>query len=205
VKKFAEAKAPWPPTEITLIGIKDEKVLELHAREKGGPWALVHRYRVLAASGGRGPKLRQGDRQVPEGLYRISFLNPNSAFHVSLRVNYPNAFDRKMAAKEGRKDLGGDIMIHGKNLSAGCLAVGDEAVEEIFTVAAETGLSNVRVIITPTDLRTKPAPPQKPGQPEWVPMLYAEIASAMSGFENTSPITTSSTNIASSLMSFFAK
>jgi hypothetical protein len=204
-KKFEDAKVAWPPSEIALIGIKDEKILELHARSKGQPWQLIHRYRILAASGGTGPKLRQGDKQVPEGIYRIAWLNPNSAYHVSLRVSYPNAFDRKMAKKEGRSNLGGDIMIHGKNLSAGCLAIGDEAVEEIFTVAAETGLAKVRVIIAPTDLRTKGVPQPKPGQPEWVPKLYTEIASAMSGYESVNPIATGSTNIASSFMSFFSK
>ncbi len=78
-EKFAAAKMPYPPSEIALVAIKDEKILELHAREKGGAWKLIHRYRVLAASGGQGPKLQRGDRQVPEGLYAISFLNPNSA------------------------------------------------------------------------------------------------------------------------------
>ena len=115
--KFEAAKVQWPPAEVALIAIKDEKALELHARDSGSAWKLVHRYRVLAASGGAGPKLRQGDKQVPEGIYGIAFLNPNSSYHVSLRVNYPNAFDRLMAKKDGRRDLGGDIMIHGKNLS----------------------------------------------------------------------------------------
>ncbi|MGD9804246.1 MAG: murein L,D-transpeptidase family protein [Hyphomicrobiaceae bacterium] len=205
IKKFEAAKISWPPAEIALIGIKDEKILELHARSKGGPWGLIHRYRILAASGSTGPKLRQGDKQVPEGIYQIAWLNPDSAYHVSLRVSYPNSFDRKMAKKEGRTNLGGDIMIHGKNLSAGCLAIGDEAVEEVFTVAAETGLAKVRVIIAPTDLRTKTLPDPKPGQPEWVPKLYTEIASAMSGYESANPITTGSTNIATSFMSFFSK
>ena len=68
----------------------------------GQAWKLIHRYSVLAASGVAGPKLRQGDKQVPEGVYGISFLNPSSRYDVSLRVNYPNAFDRQMAAKDGR-------------------------------------------------------------------------------------------------------
>ncbi|CAN0509201.1 unnamed protein product, partial [Phaeothamnion confervicola] len=67
--KFETAKAAWPPGEIALIAIKDEKALDLHARTNGGSWTLIHRYRVLAASGGTGPKLRQGDKQVPEGVY----------------------------------------------------------------------------------------------------------------------------------------
>ena len=181
--KFEAGQAVWPPAEIVLIAIKDEKLLELHTRPSGGAWRLIHRYRVLAASGAAGPKLRQGDKQVPEGVYSIAFLNPNSAYHVSLAVNYPNAFDRQMAAKDGRKDLGGDIMIHGRNLSAGCLAMGDEAVEELFVLAARTGLANVKLIIAPTDLRQHGLPALEPGQPEWLPKLYAEIATAMSEFK----------------------
>lgn len=181
--KFESAKAVWPPAEVALIAIKDEKIVELHARAAGGAWKLIHRYRVLAASGGAGPKLRQGDRQVPEGIYAIAFLNPNSAYHVSLRVNYPNAFDRQMAARDGRKELGGDIMIHGKNLSAGCLAMGDEAVEELFVLAAQMGLANVKLILSPTDFRHAGISAQAPGQPQWLPKLYAEIASAMAEFK----------------------
>ncbi len=180
--RFDAAKASWPPSEIALIAIKDEKVLELHAKGDNGTWKLIHRYRILAASGGPGPKLRQGDKQVPEGIYAISFLNPNSAYHVSLRVNFPNAFDRQMAAKDSRRELGGDIMIHGKNLSAGCLAMGDEAVEELFVLAARTGLANVKLIIAPTDMRERGIPTVDPSHPAWVPKLYTEIASAMGDF-----------------------
>lgn len=179
-EKFQAAKAPWPPAQIALLALKDEKTLELHARQTGGSWQLVHRYRVLAASGQQGPKLRQGDKQVPEGIYGIESLNPNSAYHVSLRVSYPNPFDRSMAARDGRKDLGGDIMIHGKNLSAGCLAIGDEAVEELFVLAAQTGLQNIRLIIAPRDFRAAaPSAERAQDQPEWLPKLYAEVATAM--------------------------
>ncbi|MEQ1698176.1 MAG: hypothetical protein ABL901_20290, partial [Hyphomicrobiaceae bacterium] len=181
--RFAAAKAIWPPAEVAFIAIKDERALELHARPHGGTWKRVHTYRVLAASGGGGPKLRQGDRQVPEGVYGIASLNPNSAYHLSLRVNYPNSFDRQMAGLDGRRDLGGDIMIHGKSLSAGCLAVGDEAVEELFVLAALTGLSNVKLIISPTDFREKGTSAQAPGQPPWLPKLYTEIASSLNEFK----------------------
>lgn len=181
-EKFAAAKASWPPTEMGLVALKDEKVLDLYARANGGGWTFIHRYPVLAASGVTGPKLRQGDKQVPEGVYSISFLNPNSRYHVSLRVNYPNAFDREMASKDGRKELGGDIMIHGKAVSVGCLAVGDAAAEELFVLAAQTGLPNVKLVIAPTDLRRDGAPVPTPGQPGWVPGLYGEIKTAMAEF-----------------------
>jgi L,D-transpeptidase catalytic domain len=178
-EKFLAAKAKWPPAEVALLGIKDEKTLELYARSMGGEWQFVYRYPVLAASGLAGPKLREGDRQVPEGLYGISFLNPNSAYHVSLRVNYPNPFDRAMAAKDGRTGLGGDIMIHGKAPSAGCLSVSDDTAEELFVLAAYAGLPNVKIIIAPTDFR-RGGVPTAPGGPAWLPRLYAEIADAMS-------------------------
>jgi murein L,D-transpeptidase YafK len=65
------------------------------------------------ASGGLGPKLGAGDRQGPERIYAIESLNPNSLFHLSMRLNYPNEFDQMRAKQDGRSDLGGDIMIHG--------------------------------------------------------------------------------------------
>jgi hypothetical protein len=182
-RKFEAAKAPWRPAEIALVAVKDEKMLELFARPVGGSWTFIHRYPVLAASGGSGPKLRRGDKQVPEGIYRISFLNPNSRYHVALRVDYPNAFDKRMGARDGRKDLGGDIMIHGKAASIGCLAIGDEAAEELFVLAAETGLQKIKLIIAPTDLRRNAVPPPEPGQPAWLPGLYTEVAAAMAEFK----------------------
>lgn len=181
-KKFEKAGVAWPPAEVALVAIKDENILELHAKMPGSPWLLVHTYPVLKASGTTGPKLRQGDRQVPEGIYRVTFLNPNSRFHVSLRLDYPNAFDAAMGAKDGRADLGGDIMIHGKAASIGCLAMGDAASEELFVLAHAVGLKNIKVIIAPTDFRDGKTVAPQPGQPPWVEGLYAEIARELSPF-----------------------
>ncbi|MCB1483368.1 MAG: L,D-transpeptidase family protein [Hyphomicrobiaceae bacterium] len=182
-EKFETAKVAWPPSEIALVAVKDEKSIEMFSRSGGGEWAFVHRYKVLAASGNSGPKLKRGDKQVPEGIYNISFLNPNSRYHVSMRVSYPNAFDRKMASLDGRKDLGGDIMIHGKNVSVGCLAIGDDAAEELFVLASEVGLSKIKVIIAPTDLRDHQVAEHAPGEPSWLPKLYAQITLAMAPFK----------------------
>ena len=182
--KFVAAKAPWQPAELALVALKDEKILELFAKPAGGSWTFIHRYPVLAASGGSGPKLRRGDKQVPEGIYGITFLNPNSRYHVALRVGYPNAFDRRMGVQDGRKDLGGDIMIHGKAASVGCLAIGDEAAEELFVLAAETGLRNIKLIIAPNDLRKSGLPARQDGQPQWLPQLYAELAAALEPFKS---------------------
>ena len=182
-ERFDSVGATWTPADIALVAIKDEKALELFARPDGGEWKFIHRYPVLAASGRSGPKLRQGDKQVPEGVYNISFLNPHSRYHVSLRVNYPNAFDRRMAALDGRSNLGGDIMIHGKAVSVGCLAVGDAAAEELFLLAANVGLPNIKLIIAPTDFRRRGLPTIEAGHPKWLPDLYTEVATAMSEFK----------------------
>jgi len=133
---------------------------------------------ILGASGTEGPKLREGDGQVPEGVYAIESLNPNSRHHLALRVGYPNAFDRTMAEQDGRANLGGDIMIHGGSLSIGCLAIGDEAIERLFLLAADTGPEAVRLVIAPCDLRTGPSRSEGP-QPTWLPELHARLASEL--------------------------
>jgi len=165
----------YPPASLTLIGLKAEKRLELWAPDASGRPRLIKTYPILAASGGVGPKLREGDGQVPEGLYAIESLNPNSRFHLSLRVGYPNADDRRRGQSEGRTRLGGDIMIHGSNVSIGCLAMGDPAAEELFVLAALTGPKNIRVILSPVDFRRKDEVGLTSSLPVWVPALHAEI------------------------------
>ena len=171
---FKRWEIPYPPKKMILVGLKTEKILELYASDGSRDPKLIKRYPILAASGTVGPKLREGDRQVPEGIYRIESLNPNSLYHLSLRVNYPNEFDRNQARREGRSQLGGDIMIHGKQVSIGCLAIGDQAIEELFVLAADTGLSNITVILSPLDFRYRDLP-ISPSMPDWVPTLYQNI------------------------------
>ncbi len=194
-EKFSDASIAWPPQRLAFLAFKEERVVEVQAQSAGGGWAPVYRYRVEAASGGAGPKLVEGDRQVPEGLYKIVSLNPNSRYHVSLRVGYPNDFDRAMAKADGRKKLGGDIMIHGRNLSAGCLAVGDDGAEEFFVMAHAIGLDYVDVIIAPRDFR-KPSVFSSVketvnfGQPSWLPSLYDTIKTALEPFPEMPPTVT---------------
>lgn len=174
-KKFKAVGLSYPPSEIAMVGLKEEKRLEVYVREKlAGKWVLVDDLPILGASGKAGPKLQEGDRQVPEGIYRVEFLNPNSRFHLSLRLNYPNAFDRAMAAKDGRENLGGDIMIHGGALSIGCLAMGDPASEDLFVLVADVGMEKTTVVIAPYDFRMKPAAPSA-GGPAWTGNLYSQI------------------------------
>jgi len=176
---FEAAGVAYPPARIVLVGLKAEQRLELYAAERNEKLRYLRGYSVLAASGMLGPKLRAGDEQVPEGLYRISGLNPNSQYHLSLRIDYPNAHDRGRAEAEGRTNLGSDIMIHGDAVSLGCLAVGDPAAEELFVLAAETGIRNIRVVLSPIDFRRSSWPSFLSHSRPWVPELYDEIRAAL--------------------------
>lgn len=134
-QKFARAGVAYPPRELFLRGFKREEALEMWARTGRGPFRLVHTYPWTVNSGGPGPKRRQGDRQIPEGFYVIDAFNPQSRFHLSLRVNYPNASDR---VRSDRERPGDDIYIHGDAVSIGCVALGDAAIEEVYLAALDT-------------------------------------------------------------------
>ncbi len=172
---FAKAKVSYPPREVIFIALKQEKKLELWARDSG-EFRFIRDYDIRAASGVAGPKLRQGDRQVPEGIYRIEGLNPNSHYHLSIKINYPNEFDIFHAWQEGRADLGSDIFIHGKAASIGCLAMGDDVIEELFVLTAQVGTENVKVVIAPHDPRIFPLEVDSEKLPEWTPELYSIIS-----------------------------
>jgi murein L,D-transpeptidase YafK len=177
---FETAKIPYPPRKVIFVGLKHEKTLEVWAYDKENRFKLIRTYPILAASGRLGPKLKEGDRQVPEGPYRIESLNPNSMFHLSLRINYPNEFDRQQAKRENRTNLGGDIMIHGSNASIGCLAMGDQTAEDLFVLAAETGIEHISVILSPVDFRKKAFPKVTYPLPEWTGILYEQIKQELS-------------------------
>ncbi|MGH7132630.1 MAG: L,D-transpeptidase family protein [Phycisphaerales bacterium] len=147
----AAAGAAYPPSSLILVGLKRERELRAYVPDGNGAMRLAKAWPILAASGGPGPKLREGDCQVPEGTYRIESLNPNSRFHVALRVGYPNDEDLAQAKIDGRgtSTLGGDIMIHGSDVSIGCLAMGNGAIEEVFLLAARTGIERIEVVLCP--------------------------------------------------------
>lgn len=170
---FQSVSIEFPPKQIAILAIKDEKILELWARNNQN-WKKVKNIAITAASGKAGPKLREGDRQVPEGVYKILGLNPKSSFHLSMKLNYPNDFDSYWAAQEGRTSPGSDIFIHGKAVSIGCIAIGDEAIEELYFTVQKVGIKNVIVVIAPSDPRKKELIPDK-NWPAWVGELYKNI------------------------------
>ena len=172
---FAKQKIAYPPEKLVFIGLKEEKVLQVYAKSGTNDFKFVREYPIQAASGVAGPKLREGDKQVPEGIYPIELLNPNSSYHLSMRIGYPNAFDRDQALSESRTNLGGDIMIHGKAKSIGCLAMGDEAAEDLFVLAADTGISNITVILSPVDFRAGKVLPEDAKLTSWSGQLHEQI------------------------------
>jgi murein L,D-transpeptidase YafK len=116
---------------------KSERRMTLHRGE-----AVIGTYAIRLGDAPKGHKQREGDERTPEGAYTISGRNPNSRFHLSLRVSYPDASDRRRA-REGGYPPGGDIMIHGGNAwfrafdwTDGCIAVTDEEMDFIYAHVA---------------------------------------------------------------------
>jgi murein L,D-transpeptidase YafK len=119
------------PKKVYIRVFKYEKELEVWVSDSI-EFHLYKKYPICQLSGTFGPKRKQGDLQVPEGFYYINQFNPNSKYHLSLGLNYPNQSDRLLSRY---RDLGGQIYIHGNCVSVGCIAMGDTAIEEIYSLA----------------------------------------------------------------------
>jgi len=164
-------------SSVMLRAFKHEKQLELWAKPtESSRFQLVKTYAVCFASGEAGPKRQTGDGQVPEGFYTINRWNPQSSFHLSLGINYPNASDRILA---DRKNPGGDIFIHGDCVSIGCMAMTDDRIKEIyiaFVEARNAGQASVPVHIFPA----------RPGLAAWQQLLaqYADDKAMLAFWQN---------------------
>jgi len=126
---------------------KAESLLEVWVRKEGG-YQHLKDYFICAYSGDLGPKVKEGDKQSPEGFYRVGKqqLNPHSKFHLSFNLGYPNAYDR------AHKRTGSFLMVHGNCVSIGCYAMTDAKIEEIYALveaALKKGQTAVHVDIFP--------------------------------------------------------
>jgi murein L,D-transpeptidase YafK len=144
----SKANQPVPPRLIAAMNEKDmdlqspilvrlfkqEAELEVWKQTRSGQFALLKTYPICRWSGDLGPKVREGDRQAPEGFYSInpSQMNPQSAYYLSFNTGYPNAFDRAL----GRS--GSQLMVHGDCSSRGCYAMTDEQIAEIYSLGRES-------------------------------------------------------------------
>ena len=143
------AGLPYPPRELFLRAFKQPGELEVWGREKGDQFQRIGIFGLTAASGRPGPKRKEGDMQVPEGCYKVAVFNPESSFHLSLGIDYPNASDRVLS---DAKAPGSDIYIHGGAVSIGCLPIGDDAIDEVFLLASDVkarGQTEIPVHIFP--------------------------------------------------------
>ncbi|MGH8107047.1 MAG: L,D-transpeptidase family protein, partial [Arenimonas sp.] len=146
VTSLAEKKLSYGNAVFIRI-FKAEKDLELWVKQ-GEQFVLFKTYPICTFSGRLGPKTRQGDNQAPEGFYRVGLgqLNPFSSYHLSFNLGYPNEYDRV------NQRTGDFLMVHGNCVSIGCYAMGDAAIEEIYTLmeaALRNGQSNIDVHVFP--------------------------------------------------------
>ena len=135
--------------------LKNEKILEVWLKSKDQQeYKLFKTYNICASSGVLGPKRQQGDAQVPEGFYNVASYNPYSSYYLSLGLSYPNTSDKII----GKRNLGGDIMIHGNCVTIGCIPLTDNSIKEVYVMAVEArnnGEQNIPVHIFPTKMDEK--------------------------------------------------
>jgi murein L,D-transpeptidase YafK len=129
-----EAKNMEKESAILVRIFKEESELEVWKEDKTGRFALLRTYPICRWSGDLGPKIKEGDRQAPEGFYTITpgLMNPNSNYYLAINTGFPNAYDQA----NGR--TGGFLMIHGDCSSRGCYAMTDEQIAEIYALGRES-------------------------------------------------------------------
>lgn len=132
-KQFDALGLQWPARQIYIRSFKYDSQLEVWVRNNTSePFRLFKSYAVCALAGTMGPKRINGDYQVPEGFYYINAFKPNSAYHMSLGLNYPNASDKIIS---NGTDPGGDIYIHGSCVTVGCIPIQDSQIEDVYILA----------------------------------------------------------------------
>ena len=127
------AKDTTPAAPILIRTYKKEAELEVWKKARNGRFVLLKTFPICRWSGQLGPKRKQGDRQTPEGFYAVTptQMNPNSAYYLSFNIGYPNAYDRAHGGS------GAYLMVHGTCSSAGCYAMTDKQIAEIYALARE--------------------------------------------------------------------
>lgn len=132
--------------EIILLAHKAEQLLTVYAKAKSADdYKPVVEYPFCTFSGTLGPKLKEGDKQIPEGFYKIDRFNERSKFYLSLGLDYPTLDDLKLA---DAKKPGSDIFIHGGCSSVGCIAISDDKIKELYLLALKS-TKPIEVIILP--------------------------------------------------------
>jgi hypothetical protein len=184
--EFQSAGLVYPPKNITVVSLKNERLLLIFVRGQHGKWKQVASHPIVACSGELGPKLKEGDMQVPEGFYKTSALDAGT--HLCLWVNYPNREDKAKARADQRTKLGGNIQIHEGVYSTGCVVLTHDDMAELFVLAHDAGIKNMSLIIAPCNLLVKEPPIDLNKQPMWLPKLYKELRKELASFPIDSTI-----------------
>jgi murein L,D-transpeptidase YafK len=181
-QRLADARGRLQPQldrELAILGFKlgdaafvrifkETNELELWLRSRSdGPFGLFRSYHIALYSGVLGPKLKEGDRQAPEGFYSVAKpqLNPNSDYHLSFNIGYPNEYDR------AHQRSGSLIMVHGSNVSIGCFAMTDPVIEEIYLIveaALNHGQERVPVHVFPFRMTEERMSKARTSKDEWL-------------------------------------
>lgn len=133
-KQFEAMNLEWPAKYIYIRSFKYDSQLEVWVKNKlQDQFKLFKTYKVCALAGTLGPKRIEGDYQVPEGFYYINEFNPNSAYYLSLGINYPNESDKLLS---DMYKPGGSIYIHGSCVTVGCIPVTDQQIDELYILAS---------------------------------------------------------------------
>ena len=183
LQKFLNFNGLKPGFEMYLAAYKKEGKLEVWLKNKEEQrYKLFRTYDFCAHSGTLGPKIKEGDRQTPEGFYKISAFNPKSNFYLSLGINYPNAVD---LARSGTAKPGTDIYIHGNCVTIGCIPITDDKIKEVYILAIEAkngGQENIPVHIFPFKMSKENLLAQKTKFPQHYE-FWKELEPAYSWFE----------------------
>lgn len=133
-QQFAEAGLQWPVQQMYIRSFKHDSQLEVWvSNSETEIFQLFKTYAVCAMSGKLGPKRKEGDYQVPEGVYYINEFKPNSDYHFALGINYPNEQDRHFS---DANEPGSEIYIHGMCTTVGCIPIQNNAIEELYVLAS---------------------------------------------------------------------
>lgn len=178
---FKEKKLDFAGFQLFLRAFKKEQNLEVWVKEKSKEeFALLHVYSFCSTSGTLGPKRKEGDLQIPEGIYQINHFNPFSNFHLSLGVSYPNASDKILSDKQ---HPGGSIYIHGNCVTIGCIPITDDKIKELYILAVEArnnGQEKIPIHIFPDRLDM--------GTPEKLTQEYSVDEKVARFWKNLQPI-----------------
>jgi murein L,D-transpeptidase YafK len=188
---FSQKNISYSGFHLFIRTFKKEQTLEVWAKEEGKEtYTLLHTYDFCATSGTLGPKRKEGDMQIPEGVYFINHFNPLSNFYLSLGINYPNASDKILSDPNLP---GGNIYVHGNCVTVGCIPLTDEKIKELYVLAVEArnnGQEKIPVHIFPSRLSETGFNALKKDFPAKTLSFWENLKSVYEDFERTKKLKT---------------